>query len=130
MVGEPSSSRRDALRAEVDQRRAEVETLRAELTACAELDAEPEPAPTPSYDRLTGLGRREVLVDRLEHCMLRSARTSEQFAVLYCDLDGFKLVNDVFGHEAGDAVLAEVAARLRSTCAPTTPSPASVATSS
>ena len=35
-----------------------------------------------NYDRLTGLARREVLVDRLDHCMLRSARTSEQFAVL------------------------------------------------
>jgi diguanylate cyclase (GGDEF)-like protein len=44
--------------------------------------------------------------------MLRSDRTSEQFAVLYCDLDGFKLVNDLFGHEAGDSVLREVAARL------------------
>ena len=69
--------------------------------------------PRPDYDRLTGLARREVLVDRLDHCMLRSVRTSEQFAVLYCDLDGFKLVNDVFGHEAGDAVLTEVAVRLQ-----------------
>jgi diguanylate cyclase (GGDEF)-like protein len=50
--------------------------------------------------------------------MLRSARTSEQFAVLYCDLDGFKLVNDLFGHEAGDAALAEVAARLIQTVRP------------
>ena len=64
-------------------------------------------------DRLTGLVGREVLIDRLDHCMARSARTSEHYAVLYCDLDGFKLVNDVFGHEAGDAVLVEVAKRLQ-----------------
>jgi len=69
--------------------------------------------PVPDYDRLTGLVGREVVIDRLRHCMLRSARTSEHFAVLYCDLDGFKLVNDVFGHESGDSVLAEVATRLR-----------------
>jgi diguanylate cyclase (GGDEF)-like protein len=70
-------------------------------------------AAEPDDDRVTGLVRREVVIDRLRHCLLRSARTSEQVAVLYCDLDGFKLVNDVFGHESGDSVLAEVAARLR-----------------
>ncbi len=86
--------------------------LRAENEALRRRIAELE-VPTLDYDRLTGLARREVLVDRLDHCMLRSERTSEQFAVLYCDLDGFKLVNDVFGHEAGDAVLAEVATRLK-----------------
>ena len=101
-------SERDLLRRENTQLRAEIDQLRARLS-----DLE-TPADA-NYDRLTGLGRREVLVDRLEHCMLRSARTAEQFAVLYCDLDGFKLVNDVFGHEAGDAVLAEVATRLTGT---------------
>ena len=64
-------------------------------------------------DRLTGLGGREIFLDRLEHCSRRSARTGEQFAVMFCDLDGFKLVNDVFGHDAGDRVLVEVANRLR-----------------
>jgi diguanylate cyclase (GGDEF)-like protein len=64
-------------------------------------------------DALTGLDGRELFVDRLNHCMLRSARNSKAFAVLFCDLDGFKLVNDAFGHEAGDAVLVEVASRLR-----------------
>ena len=90
----------------------ENERLRGRI-AELEATAQPEPSPAPDYDRLTGLARREVLVDRLDHCMLRSARTREQYAVLYCDLDGFKLVNDVFGHEAGDAVLVEVANRLR-----------------
>ncbi len=94
-----------ALQREVDRLKAQIDQLKAGLGD--------HQAPTPDYDRLTGLARREVLIDRLDHCMLRSERTSEQFAVLYCDLDGFKLVNDVFGHEAGDAVLAEVADRLR-----------------
>jgi diguanylate cyclase (GGDEF)-like protein len=64
-------------------------------------------------DRLTGLASREVLVDQLDHCRLRSARSGKPYAVLFCDLDGFKLVNDVFGHDAGDAVLVAVAERLR-----------------
>jgi diguanylate cyclase (GGDEF)-like protein len=63
-------------------------------------------------DRVTGLGGRELFVDRLEHCVKRGARTGRRFAVMFCDLDGFKLVNDVFGHDAGDRVLAEVARRL------------------
>ncbi len=63
-------------------------------------------------DRLTGLGGRELLLDRLEHCARRCARTGETFALMFCDLDGFKLVNDAFGHDAGDRVLVEVAARL------------------
>jgi diguanylate cyclase (GGDEF)-like protein len=74
-------------------------------------------APAPR-DRLTGLGGREILLDRLEHCTKRSARTDERYAVLFCDLDGFKLVNDVFGHDAGDRVLAEIAARLLSLVRP------------
>ena len=112
------------------RRRELIDTLRRENEELRRRIAELE-APAPDYDRLTGLARREVLVDRLDHCMLRSARTSEQFAVLYCDLDGFKLVNDVFGHEAGDAVLTEVAEPAAAvSCVPTTPSRASAATSS
>jgi len=95
----------DALRREHNALRRENDALRRRI---AQLET-----PETDYDRLTGLVRREALADRLEHCMLRSARTAEHFAVLYCDLDGFKLVNDVFGHESGDTVLAEVATRLR-----------------
>ena len=77
---------------------------------------EHEPSPASrvvAVDRLTGLVGRERLVDQLDHCLLRSVRSRQPYAVLFCDLDGFKLVNDVFGHDAGDAVLTAVATRLR-----------------
>jgi diguanylate cyclase (GGDEF)-like protein/PAS domain S-box-containing protein len=65
------------------------------------------------YDPLTGLANRSLLVDRLSHA-LGSAREPVRVAVGFCDLDHFKHVNDTFGHHSGDAVLKEVATRLRS----------------
>jgi diguanylate cyclase (GGDEF)-like protein len=64
-----------------------------------------------THDSLTGLPNRALFLDRLEHLLARAGRRREPFAVAYLDLDGFKLVNDRLGHQAGDAVLAEVAAR-------------------
>lgn len=66
------------------------------------------------HDALTGLPNRALLLDRLEAAVARSAREEREVAVLYCDLDGFKNVNDTAGHAAGDAVLVEVASRFRS----------------
>jgi PAS domain S-box-containing protein len=65
------------------------------------------------HDSLTGLPNRALLLDRLEAALSRSAREGAEIAVLYCDLDGFKSVNDTAGHAAGDAVLVETARRLR-----------------
>jgi diguanylate cyclase (GGDEF)-like protein/PAS domain S-box-containing protein len=66
-------------------------------------------------DRLTGLINRGLFCDRLEQALLRRRRHRDyHFAVLFLDLDRFKLVNDTFGHEAGDRLLVEVAERLRS----------------
>jgi diguanylate cyclase len=60
-------------------------------------------------DALTGLGNRRLLHERLAYEIARHRRHSRRFALLALDLDGFKQVNDRFGHEAGDEVLREVA---------------------
>ncbi|RBY87496.1 sensor domain-containing diguanylate cyclase [Blastococcus sp. TF02A-26] len=70
------------------------------------------------HDPLTGLPNRTLLVDRLSALLIGSGRGAEPFAVLYCDLDGFKPVNDLAGHAAGDICLRKAARRLRSAVRP------------
>lgn len=65
-----------------------------------------------THDGLTGLVNRRLLMDRLGHAIARTWRGGHPPVVFFCDLDGFKSVNDDHGHEAGDAVLVEVARRL------------------
>jgi diguanylate cyclase (GGDEF)-like protein len=60
-------------------------------------------------DALTGLGNRRLLQHRLGYEIARHRRHQRRFAVLALDLDGFKAVNDRFGHQAGDEVLREIA---------------------
>ena len=67
-----------------------------------------------NHDSLTGLPNRFLLADRLELAIAHTERTSEIFAVCYLDLDGFKPVNDKFGHTAGDQLLCEIAKRFKS----------------
>ncbi len=65
------------------------------------------------YDALTTLPNRVLLFDRLEQAIRAGSRRNEPFAVMYLDLDGFKAVNDTYGHAAGDEVLKAVSLRLR-----------------
>ncbi len=65
-------------------------------------------------DTLTGLPNRGLLDDRIDQALERARRTAEAFALMVIDLDGFKEVNDIRGHEAGDQVLQSIARRLES----------------
>jgi diguanylate cyclase (GGDEF)-like protein len=65
------------------------------------------------HDALTGLPNRNVAEDRLEQALARAQRRRQMFAIFVIDLDGFKAVNDNFGHHAGDELLRLAAARLR-----------------
>ena len=65
-------------------------------------------------DALTGIANRRSLLMRVEYEVTRHARAQRRFALLMLDLDGFKLLNDRFGHAAGDDLLRDVAAAMRS----------------
>ncbi|WP_164931892.1 diguanylate cyclase [Janthinobacterium sp. 17J80-10] len=66
------------------------------------------------HDSLTGLPNRRLLSDRIEIAMQYARRHQQMVALLYMDLDGFKQVNDHYGHACGDDLLKEIAERLRS----------------
>jgi len=66
------------------------------------------------YDALTSLPNRVLLADRLKQAMLQVQRRAQRLAVVYLDLDGFKNINDLHGHEAGDHLLVALAIRMKS----------------
>lgn len=65
------------------------------------------------HDSLTGLPNRELLDDRLEQAISQASRDERQCAGLFIDLDGFKSINDTYGHEVGDLFLKEIATRFK-----------------
>jgi diguanylate cyclase (GGDEF)-like protein/PAS domain S-box-containing protein len=70
------------------------------------------------HDSLTELANRALLNDRLEHALTRRNRDSDTVALLVIDLDDFKVINDSLGHAAGDALIVEIADRLRNVFRP------------
>jgi diguanylate cyclase (GGDEF)-like protein len=64
-------------------------------------------------DPLTGLANRHAFMSVMEHAQNKANRTQHKMAVLFIDLDGFKTVNDDYGHDAGDAVLIAMANRMQ-----------------
>lgn len=101
MLGEELSTLYTDLEARVAERTAQLEDTRRQLEHLA------------LHDPLTGLANRTVLMDRIGQAMARADRGAAVPAVLVLDLDGFKTVNDSFGHAVGDGLLVEVAQRLR-----------------
>ncbi len=86
---------------------------RADLSAAAELFRH-----NSLHDMLTGLPNRMLFLERLEHAVLRARRSHQLIAVLYADLDRFKMVNDLHGHDAGDDLLVAVTERLAAALRP------------
>lgn len=64
------------------------------------------------FDKLTGLPNRTLFYNRLEHAIIQSKRSNEAIALYYIDLDGFKKINDTYGHLVGDQFLIEISKKI------------------
>ncbi|HJV12089.1 MAG TPA: sensor domain-containing diguanylate cyclase, partial [Burkholderiales bacterium] len=82
-------------------------------TGLQRIESERRVAFLAQFDPLTGLANRTLLTDRFAQMIVQAKRHGSRLAVLFIDLDGFKLVNDSLGHAAGDELLSEVADRLQ-----------------
>jgi diguanylate cyclase (GGDEF)-like protein/PAS domain S-box-containing protein len=93
-----------------------VEAIASVLSAALQrIDSEGRLAYLAQFDPLTGLPNRTLLADRFSQMIVQAKRHARPLAVLFIDLDEFKMVNDTLGHAGGDALLKEVAVRLQST---------------
>lgn len=88
---------------------------RLEMDVKAVKKAEERARQSALYDPLTGVCNRNSLFDRLEYVMNQAKRAGWLVAVLFIDLDGFKIINDRHGHITGDNLIKEVAVRLKQT---------------
>jgi diguanylate cyclase (GGDEF)-like protein/PAS domain S-box-containing protein len=95
-----------------DERGQIVGTFGITRDVTAQIKAENALAYQVLHDPVTGLANRAALMDRLSQALVALERQPGRLAVLYVDLDHFKAINDSFGHDAGDQVLAEVGRRL------------------
>ncbi len=107
--------------AELREKNEEIGALYEELTASEEelssqvdtlLLKEEELRRLAFFDPLTGLENRNAFFQRIESFVSRCEITREKFAIIYLDMDDFKIVNDTMGHDYGDSVLKEVASRI------------------
>jgi len=89
-------------------------TERLEATVAELRDRETQLAHQAFHDSLTGLANRTLFADRLDQALRRRVRSHAMTAVMVCDLDDFKVINDTLGHGPGDRLLCEMAERLRS----------------
>lgn len=87
------------------------EGIQHDITATKERESELERFA--HYDALTGLPNRSLLTDRLQQAMAQTVRLGTHLAVVYLDLDGFKSINDLHGHDAGDHLLVVAADRMK-----------------
>ncbi len=96
------------------QRVNDLQRLNAELAAevAERKKAQQREHELATRDPLTGLLNRRSLLEQLDHAVVNAARRREQFALLFLDLNKFKAINDTLGHEVGDGLLQQVAARL------------------
>lgn len=106
---------RDDLDRRVQERTAELALANARLQEeiAERRHAEEQILHLANHDALTGLPNRRLLMDRLERAMSQTRRSGDRLAILFIDLDCFKLINDRLGHGVGDRVLQAVATRLR-----------------
>lgn len=90
----------------------------AATLAMARQDAQAKQLWRAAHDQATGLPNRTLALEHLSRAVARASRRSGEVAVLFCDLDGFKAINDEHGHAAGDSMLGAVAHRLIATLRP------------